>query len=96
MPNIFEYDLAARGAAAGAYGSPVHHVQALSPRDFRTSITPTPTQRTTLIVAGCYIVAIAILWCVPSDPRSQTWAMKLMQCRIPAVLQACTDFKLDQ
>lgn len=32
-------------------------------RDFRTSITPTPTQKITLIVAGCYIVAIAILWC---------------------------------
>ena len=64
MPNIFEYDLAAREAAVGAYGSPVHHVQALSPRDFRTSVTPTPTQRTTLIVAGCYVIAIAILWCV--------------------------------
>ena len=36
--------------------------QHLAPRDFRTQITPTPTQRTTLIVAGAYIVAIAILW----------------------------------
>lgn len=34
------------------------------PRDFRSQVTPTPTQRTTLIVAGVYIIAIAILWCV--------------------------------
>ncbi|EGN96286.1 hypothetical protein SERLA73DRAFT_185956 [Serpula lacrymans var. lacrymans S7.3] len=34
-------------------------------RDSASSLTPTPTQRTTLIVAGCYIVAIAILWHVP-------------------------------
>lgn len=25
-------------------------------------LTPNETQRTTLIVAGCYVVAIAILW----------------------------------
>ena len=31
-------------------------------RDFESRITPNATQRTTLIVAGCYIVAIAILW----------------------------------
>jgi hypothetical protein len=31
-------------------------------RDFKTQITPNATQRVTLIVAGCYIVAIAILW----------------------------------
>ncbi|KDQ59675.1 hypothetical protein JAAARDRAFT_33248 [Jaapia argillacea MUCL 33604] len=31
-------------------------------RDFATQIKPNATQRTTLIVAGCYIVAIAILW----------------------------------
>ncbi|KAF8894798.1 peptidase M50B-like-domain-containing protein [Infundibulicybe gibba] len=34
-------------------------------RDFRTQITPNTTQRTTLIVAGCYIVVIAILWHAP-------------------------------
>jgi hypothetical protein len=37
----------------------------ISSRDFKTRITPSPTQRTTLIVAGCYIIAIAILWHVP-------------------------------
>ena len=38
----------------------------LYPRDVRSRLTPTDTQRTTLIVAGCYIVAIAILWFVRS------------------------------
>jgi len=33
--------------------------------DFQTRVTPTPTQRTTLIIAACYIIAIAILWHVP-------------------------------
>ncbi|KAH7890036.1 peptidase M50B-like-domain-containing protein [Phlebopus sp. FC_14] len=37
----------------------------LYPRDARTQLTPNATQRTTLIVAGCYVVAIAILWHVP-------------------------------
>ncbi|KAL5528893.1 hypothetical protein ACEPAG_4867 [Sanghuangporus baumii] len=37
----------------------------LYPRDARSRLTPTDTQRTTLIVAACYIVAIAILWHVP-------------------------------
>ena len=36
----------------------------LFPRDVASSLKPNDTQRTTLIVAGCYIVAIAILWCV--------------------------------
>ncbi|KAF7433380.1 hypothetical protein PC9H_005330 [Pleurotus ostreatus] len=34
-------------------------------RDFKTRVTPNETQRDTLIVAGVYIVAIAILWHVP-------------------------------
>ncbi|PFH53602.1 hypothetical protein AMATHDRAFT_137529 [Amanita thiersii Skay4041] len=34
-------------------------------RDFETRVTPNGTQQTTLIVAGCYILAIAILWHVP-------------------------------
>ncbi|KIM25998.1 hypothetical protein M408DRAFT_330785 [Serendipita vermifera MAFF 305830] len=33
--------------------------------DLRYQFTPNDTQRTTLIVAGCYIVGIAILWHVP-------------------------------
>ena len=31
-------------------------------RDAKTQLTPTPEQKVTLIVAGCYIIAIAILW----------------------------------
>ncbi|PAV23396.1 peptidase M50B [Pyrrhoderma noxium] len=38
---------------------------ALYPRDVRSTLQPTSTQRTTLIVAGIYIIAIAILWHVP-------------------------------
>jgi hypothetical protein len=34
----------------------------LYPRDASTQLTPNATQRTTLIVAGCYVIAIAILW----------------------------------
>ncbi|KZP32601.1 hypothetical protein FIBSPDRAFT_925090 [Athelia psychrophila] len=34
-------------------------------RDVTTSLTPTETQKVTLIVAGCYVIAIAILWHVP-------------------------------
>ena len=34
----------------------------LSTRDFQERVTPNETQRTTLIVAGVYILIIAILW----------------------------------
>ncbi|KAH0830367.1 peptidase M50B-like-domain-containing protein [Lanmaoa asiatica] len=37
----------------------------LYPRDVATQLTPNATQRTTLIVAGCYIIIIGILWHVP-------------------------------
>jgi hypothetical protein len=37
-------------------------VHQLSARSFSSSITPNATQRTTLIVAGCYILVIGILW----------------------------------
>ena len=40
------------------------HNFAVFARDARDTLTPNATQRTTLIVAACYIVAIAILWCV--------------------------------
>lgn len=36
----------------------------LTSRDFKTQVTPNGTQRTTLIVAGVYILVIAILWYV--------------------------------
>ncbi|KAI0628735.1 peptidase M50B-like-domain-containing protein [Trametes polyzona] len=41
------------------------HNFAVFARDARDSLTPNETQRTTLIVAACYIVAIAILWHLP-------------------------------
>ena len=31
-------------------------------RDAKSQLAPSATQKTTLIVAGCYIIAIAILW----------------------------------
>ena len=31
-------------------------------RDVQSDLTPNATQRVTLIVAGCYVIAIAILW----------------------------------
>ncbi|KAG1835551.1 peptidase M50B-like-domain-containing protein [Suillus variegatus] len=34
-------------------------------RDVGTQLTPNATQKTTLIVAGCYVIVIAILWHVP-------------------------------
>ncbi|KAH9056775.1 peptidase M50B-like-domain-containing protein [Lactarius vividus] len=37
----------------------------LAARSFGSEITPNATQRTTLIVAGCYIIIIGILWHVP-------------------------------
>ncbi|GLB37114.1 putative peptidase M50B-like [Lyophyllum shimeji] len=34
-------------------------------RDFQTQVTPNDTQRTTLIVAGVYILVIGLLWHIP-------------------------------
>ncbi|KAI0255241.1 peptidase M50B-like-domain-containing protein [Lactifluus subvellereus] len=45
-----------------SYDSNVHE---LSARSFSSAITPNATQRTTLLVAGCYILIIGILWHVP-------------------------------
>jgi hypothetical protein len=45
----------------------------LERRDFKTQITPTETQRTTLIVAGCYIIAIAILWYAQEFLGDDVW-----------------------
>ena len=41
------------------------HASELFPRNV---LTPNATQRTTLIVAGCYILIIAILWYFPVLP----------------------------
>ncbi|KAI6036990.1 peptidase M50B-like-domain-containing protein [Pisolithus microcarpus] len=37
----------------------------LYPRNAASDLTPNDTQKVTLIVAGCYVIAIAILWHVP-------------------------------
>ncbi|KIK54468.1 hypothetical protein GYMLUDRAFT_206435 [Collybiopsis luxurians FD-317 M1] len=42
--------------------SPLHQ---FFTRDVASSLTPNSTQRTTLIVAGCYILVIGILWHIP-------------------------------
>ncbi|KAJ1310473.1 hypothetical protein OPQ81_007206 [Rhizoctonia solani] len=34
-------------------------------RDVKTSLTPNDTQRTTLIIAGVYVIAIGLLWHIP-------------------------------
>jgi hypothetical protein len=39
----------------------------LAARSFASSITPNGTQRTTLLVAGVYILVIGILWYAPSS-----------------------------
>jgi len=52
IPMLVPYDLA-------------NNATQFAIRDAKTSLTPNPTQRTTLIVAGCYILVIAILWHVP-------------------------------
>ncbi|KAH7100035.1 peptidase M50B-like-domain-containing protein [Auriculariales sp. MPI-PUGE-AT-0066] len=54
MPALFEQ----------AYDHDPVHV-ALLTRDFVDRITPNQTQKITLIIAGVYIVAIAILWHIP-------------------------------
>ncbi|KAI0303299.1 peptidase M50B-like-domain-containing protein [Multifurca ochricompacta] len=41
------------------------HTHQLVTRSLDSRLTPTATQRTTLIVAGCYILIIGILWHVP-------------------------------
>ena len=50
MPLLYPYDYDAQ----------------LSTRSLGSDLTPNATQRTTLIVAGCYIIIIGILWYVPS------------------------------
>lgn len=56
------YDISTAEYAAGAASSFSNHTVYLFARDARDRITPNETQRTTLIVAACYIAAIAILW----------------------------------
>ena len=54
MPFLESLELTPAGAQAGQ----------LFIRDFKTRITPNDTQKITLIIAGIYVIAIAILWFV--------------------------------
>lgn len=45
-------------------------------RDFQSQVTPNETQRNTLIVAGVYILAIGILWCVVVPLEAQNAVLK--------------------
>ncbi|KAK7472487.1 hypothetical protein VKT23_000602 [Stygiomarasmius scandens] len=49
----------------GSPGSNATFGAFLASRDFQSQVTPNETQRTTLIVAGCYIIVIALLWHIP-------------------------------
>jgi len=55
MPYV---DLNTLDTATGFHPTPGQ----LMLRDFQTRVTPNETQRNTLIAAGVYFVAIAILW----------------------------------
>jgi len=71
-------------------------IHQLSTRSLSSTLTPNATQRTTLIVAGCYIIIIGILWyalslslfflCItelPMNEHSQACAiLELYQCDI--------------
>ncbi|KAI0345054.1 hypothetical protein BDW22DRAFT_990120 [Trametopsis cervina] len=59
------YEFTPAGYPPGAANPFSSHPVYLVARDARDMLTPTATQRTTLIVAACYIVVIAILWHVP-------------------------------
>ncbi|TFK46342.1 hypothetical protein OE88DRAFT_1638323 [Heliocybe sulcata] len=59
MPLLLDYEHATQAT------SPQSNNILIYARDVQSSLTPTSTQRTTLIVAGCYIIAIGILWHVP-------------------------------
>lgn len=52
MPALFEFE------------TTTDPIELIARDTFAERITPNETQRTTLIVAGCYIVGIAILWSV--------------------------------
>ena len=57
----------------------------LYPRDFRSQVTPNATQRTTLIVAGVYIIAIAVLWY--EDPLNFNAVIDFMASKACSILE---------
>ncbi|ELU43819.1 cell cycle control protein (Cwf22), putative [Rhizoctonia solani AG-1 IA] len=55
--------------------------------DVKTSLTPNDTQRATLIIAGVYVIAIGLLWCVQIHLHAALWReLTLLSCT-PSVLQ---------
>ncbi|GAB1517150.1 hypothetical protein RhiTH_000194 [Rhizoctonia solani] len=64
--------------------------------DVKTSLTPNDTQRTTLIIAGVYVIAIGLLWCVQIHLHAALWReLTLLSCT-PSVLQAHSILELDK
>ena len=66
-------------------------VHELSARSLSSSLTPNATQRTTLIVAGCYIIIIGILWYALSLFLSLSYNTELA---MNGLSQACAIFEL--
>lgn len=74
--------------AAIPYSDPSLH---LFGRDVQSTLTPNATQRTTLIVAGCYVIAIAILWyvhmCGSAIELQNDTILTLQACTLPQCYQ---------
>ena len=68
-------------------------INELSARSLSSSLTPNATQRTTLIVAGCYIIVIGILWYALSLLFS---LLSITEPPVNESLQACAIFELYQ
>jgi hypothetical protein len=68
-------------------------VHELSARSLSSSLTPNATQRTTLIVAGCYIIIIGILWYALF---SLPLPLYITELPTNESLQACAVFELYQ
>ena len=56
-------------------------------RDFKTQVTPNATQRVTLIVAGCYIIGIGILWYDLFSFSMLLMSICFQACTIPQLYQ---------
>lgn len=65
----------------------------LSARSLSSRLTPNDTQRITLIVAGCYIIIIGILWYALSLLLS---LLSITELPVNESLQACAIFELYQ
>ena len=66
----------------------------LEGRDVRSDLTPNETQRTTLIVGGCYIIAIAILWYVLASKCLSVLLKPRGTRHVPYINRICEHAKL--